>query len=116
MGCLLISFAVTDRLQQDTLQNKMQLICSELHALCIQVERRHFKSAFLQSAIKDRKAYLLIDQQLEMRTLPVDEDERITLCDLSAQLIGHNTAEMVKAFAHVGLFAVEMIRPAIAEG
>lgn len=110
MGGLLISFTVTDRLQRDALQNKMQLIGSKLKALRIQVKGRHFKGALLQSAVKDRKPALLIHQQLQVRTWTVDEDERIALRNLPAQFIGNNAAKLVKAFAHVRLFAVKMIR------
>lgn len=93
----------------------MQLIGGELQALCIQVKGRHLKSPFFQSAVKDRKASLFVHQQLQVGSRPVDEDERIALGDLPAQLIGHNASKLVKPFAHVGLFAVKMIRTAIAE-
>jgi hypothetical protein len=108
---LLISFAIPDRLQRYALQDKMQLIGGQLQALCIQVKGWYFKRPLLQPSVKDREAALLIHQQLQVRTRPVNEDESISLRDLSAQLIDDNATKLVKPFAHIGLFPVEMIRP-----
>jgi hypothetical protein len=59
---VLISLAIFDRLQRNPLQDKMQLIGVDLHALGIQIKSRYFESAFLQSPIEDGIASLLIDQ------------------------------------------------------
>jgi hypothetical protein len=112
---MLISFTILNGLQGDTLQNKMQLINAKLHAFGIQVKSRYFKGAFLQAPVEDGKAALFINQHFQVGAGLVDEDEGIALCDLAAQLIEDDTTQQVKAFAHIGLFAVKVIGPVIAQ-
>lgn len=110
---MLISFSITDGLQGDALQDKMQLIGAYLHAFGIQVKGWYFEGPFLQATVKDGKAALLIDQQFQVRAGLVDKDKGVTLRYLAAQLIEDDAAEQVESFAHIGLFAVKMIQPVI---
>jgi hypothetical protein len=112
---MLISPAIFDRLQRDTLQDKMQLINAYLHASGIQVKSWDFKSAFLQPPVKNGKPALLVDQHLQVRTGLVDEDEGVPLRHLPPQFTRDDAAKLVKPFAHIGLFAVKVIGPVIAQ-
>ena len=76
---MLISFAVFYSLERDALQNKIQLVGSDLHAPCIKVKNRHFKGSFFQSAVEKCKATIVPNKQLNMCAWFVDEDKRITI-------------------------------------
>ena len=75
----------------------------------------HFKSAFLQPPVEDRKTALLINQHFQVRARLINEDKRIALGNLSPQLVKDDAAEQIEPFAHIRLFAVQMIRAVIAQ-
>jgi len=112
---MLISFAVPDGLQGDTLQNKMQLIGTDLHAFGIQVKRRYFKGSLFETPIEDGKAALFIDQHLQVGTGLVDENKSIALRNLPAQLIEDDAAQQVEAFTHIGFFSIEVISSVVTQ-
>lgn len=114
-GELTISLAIFDCLQRDALKDKMQLIGVELHAPGVQLKCRHFKSTFLQPPVEDSKTALLIDQHFQMRAGLIDENKGIALGNLSPQFIKDDAAQQVKPFTHIGLFAVQMVSPMIAQ-
>ncbi len=45
----------------------------------------------------------------------IDKDKNITIQHRSAQLITDNTAQAVKAFAHIFFFTVQVVPPGIAK-
>lgn len=90
---MLISFAVSDRLKGDALQDKMKLIGGKLHTISIQVKSRYLKSAFLQAPVEDGEAALLVNEHFQVGTRLVDEDKGIALRYLSPQFIEDDAAE-----------------------
>src|SRR5476649_2212005 len=51
-----------------------------------------------------------------MRTGLIDKDKNVAVQHTFAQLIADNAAQAVKAFAHIGFFAVQVMTPGISQG
>jgi len=70
---------------------------------------RRFKNALFQPVVKEGKAAALPKQQFKARGRLIDKDKSIALLQTFAQLITDNTAQTVKAFTHISLFAVQVV-------
>lgn len=112
---LLITLSVSDTGELDAFEQAMQLIGSERKGVLIEVENRRFEGAFFQSSIDNCKAIRFPYQELEVRTGAVDEDKGIAIRHGLTELGGDDATQGIKAFAHVGLFAVEMVAAQLRE-
>lgn len=112
---MLISFSIFQLLQRDAFEDKLQLVAGDLHTGRVKVKSRYFEGAFFQAAVKDCKAALLIDQQLEVSARLIDKNKGIAISDPATKLIKHDAAKQIKAFAHISLFAVQMIAAVISQ-
>jgi len=67
---------------------------------------QQLKGGFFQAFVEQPKTGALPDQQLRAVTAAVGKHVDVVTERITAELVGHNAAETVEAFAHLGELAI----------